>query len=285
MSIADDIKYQLKYGNVITKLIVINILVFVFMGLTNLIIFIGTQSIGFLTNFIAVPSSIKQFLLKPYTLITYQFGHSGFIHLLFNMLMLFFAGRIFTDFFSKKDTWKVYLWGGVAGAILYLACYNLLPVFINNKREFELIGASASVLALLFAATAYAPNMQISIWGLFSLKLLWLSFAYLILDLISIPTDNPGGHIAHIGGAIFGWIYAKYRQQNLNWFSFNFLQTKKPQIKYSVEINKSKTTVSKSKRNSPSQDEIDAILDKISKSGYERLSKEEKDILFKASQD
>lgn len=282
MSIADDIKYQLKYGNAITKLIVINILLFVIVGLTNLIIFIGTKTEGFLTTFLAIPSSLNQFLIKPYTIITYQFGHFGFIHLLFNMLMLFFAGRIFTDFFNKKDTWKVYLWGGVAGALLYLLCYNLLPVFSGSHSI--LIGASASVLAILFAATSYAPNLQVSVWGLFSLKLLWLSFAYLILDLIAIPTDNPGGHIAHIGGAIFGWLYAKYRQNRLTWFSFNFLLKRKTKTNYKVEINKVKKTTTKSK-NSPSQDEIDAILDKISKSGYERLSKEEKDILFKASQD
>ncbi len=282
MSIADDIKYQLKYGNVITKLIIINIAVYVVLGIVNLFIFISTKSQSQAMDLLAVPSSFSQFIVKPYTLITYQFGHFGFIHILFNMLMLFFAGRIFEDFFNKKDTWKVYLWGGVSGAILYLVCYNLLPVFSGSNST--LIGASAGVLAILFAATAYAPNLQVSVWGLFSLKLLWLSFAYLVLDLIAIPTNNPGGHIAHIGGAIFGWLYAKYRQGNLSWFSFNFIQKRKPNINYKVEINKSKKATSKSK-NSPSQDEIDAILDKISKSGYERLSKEEKDILFKASQD
>ncbi len=280
MSLTYDIKYQLKYGSVITKLIVINILVFLFGGLINLFVFMNNLQFNFANEFLSMPSNLSKLAYKPWTLLAYQFSHSDLFHLISNMLILYFSGRIFTDFFLKKDTWLIYLLGGFTGAILYLITFNFFTVFQNSNST--LIGASGSILAILFAATAYAPNLRVSIWGIFELKLLWLSFGFLLLDLITIPASNAGGHIAHIGGALLGWFYARHKQNNLNWFSFNFFKEKSMK-NYKVEINKNVKT--KTNKNNPSQDEVDAILDKISKNGYDRLSKEEKDILFKASQD
>ncbi|MES2618574.1 MAG: rhomboid family intramembrane serine protease [Bacteroidota bacterium] len=290
MTFVEDLKYQIKYSTPILKLVVINIGVFISLGLVNLVLFLTNIKFEFISSFLLLSSDPHHFLHTPWTLFSYQFIHTGFIHLLFNMMTLYFIGQLFTDFFKRTDAWRVYLLGGLTGGLLYVASYSLFPVFSNHNGTLE--GASGGIIAILFATATYAPNVRIALFGIFHVRLVWLALGYLFLDLISIPSGNSGGHIAHIGGALFGFIFARYRQGTLQVKLFDTFSTKKPdERKFKIKVhahNETKqNTYNKSSNSSssPTQEEIDIILDKISKNGYEKLSKQEKDILFKASQD
>ena len=288
MNNLNELKYRFNYAGPTLKLIFINAGVFLFALLINLFGFLFFRTREFLLPFLSLPSSWSDIFIKPWTILTYQFSHFGVFHFAFNMLVLYFAGNIFSDFFKKKDAFKVYVFGGVVAALLFVLASNYIPVFKGNS--YTLIGASGSVMAILFAATVYAPNIQVYLFGTFQVKLKWIAATYFILDLFSISESNAGGHIAHIGGAIFGCCFALYRQGKFD----VKLMASKPESKYNsrklkLEHKRGNAVFAKpnqdNKKGNPSQDEVDAILDKISKSGYDRLSKEEKDILFKASQD
>ncbi len=289
MNLVEDLKYQFRYGSPIIRLIFINVVVFVLLGLISLCLFLFKIKSNYAEDYLALHSSMHYLSHVPWTLFTYQFLHVGPMHLLFNMLMLYFTGNIFTDFFRKNDVWRVYLWGGFIGGVLYLGSNALFPVFEGNLST--LVGASGCIMAILFATSTYAPNLKVALFGIIQIKLIWLSLLFLFLDLISIPGSNSGGHLAHIGGAFFGFLFAKYRQGKIH---FNFLESvtdKKPdERKFKVKVKTYQTSeksynTGHTKSGKPSQEDIDIILDKISKNGYDKLSKQEKEILFKASQE
>lgn len=288
MNLITELKYRFRYASPIMRLIAVNAIFFIVTLILNLTVFLFTKTREFSSPFLALPSDWSELLVKPWTLITYQFTHFGAFHFLFNMLVLYFSGNIFLDFFKNRDVWKVYIWGGIVAGLFFMLASNYIPAF--KGEYYTLIGASGSVMAILFAATVYAPNIRLNLFGIFEVKLYWIALAYLIIDLLSISESNAGGHIAHIGGAVFGCLFALYRKERIQIKLFEPVikqSTSKRQFK--VEVNQN--TTSKSVKNSsqrqgmPTQEEIDAILDKISRSGYDRLSKEEKDILFKASQE
>jgi len=283
-----ELKYRFNYASPTLQLIFINAGVFIFASLFNLIVFLFLGVKKFLSPSLSLPSAWSDIFIKPWTILTYQFSHFGVFHFAFNMLVLYFAGNIFSDFFKKKDAFKVYVWGGIVAALLFVLASNYIPVFKGNS--YTLIGASGSVMAILFAATVYAPNIKVYLFGVFQVKLKWIALAYILMDLISISESNAGGHIAHIGGAIFGCCFALFRQGKLQvQIPMSKSESKYNSRKLKVEHTRGNSGPIKSsqasKKRNPSQEEVDAILDKISKSGYDRLSSEEKDILFKASQE
>jgi membrane associated rhomboid family serine protease len=288
MSNFTELKYKFKYTSPINQLIIVNAVFFVISLLSNLFSFLFLNIKGISYQFLSLPSQLPLLLKSPWTILTYQFSHSGLFHFAFNMLILYFIGVIFQDFYKKKETYKVYLLGGLSAAALFVLTSQFIPAF-KGQNHF-LIGASGSVMAILFATVVYAPNIIIYLFGVFRVKLVWIAIAYFVIDLYSIPKSNAGGHIAHIGGALFGLLYAFYRKGNLQFKLFQpvIVQPKaKMKTTYSQKEYVKTNYSPKEKNNStkPTQEMIDAILDKISKSGYEKLSKEEKDILFKASQD
>jgi membrane associated rhomboid family serine protease len=289
MNLLNDLKYRYQYASPILRLIIVNALFFLVAIFIKLGAFFMVKSGNSALSFLALPSQWGEFFTKPWTIITYQFSHLGLFHFAFNMLVLYFSGAIFMDFFRKKDAWKVYIWGGVSAALLFMIMSNYTPVF--RGVNYTLIGASGSVMAILFAATIYAPNLKVNLFGILPIKLMWIAITYLVMDLISIPDSNAGGHIAHIGGAIFGCLFALYRKDKIQIKLFEpVIKQSTTKKKFKVEVNQNTNSTRTKTQNGngqrpPTQDEIDAILDKISKSGYDRLSKEEKDILFKASQD
>ena len=225
-------------------------------------------------------------LLRPWTIVTYMFMHSGFMHILFNMLILFFIGRIAEDFYSPKDIYKQYFLGGITGAALFMLAYNIFPIFTRLNLSVPMIGASAAVISIVVATAAWVPNYEVFLWGVVRLKLKWLALIMVGLDIIMFTNGNEGGRISHIGGAAFGLLYSQKR----NWFDFNFKWSLSGLFKNKHTIDEKKifrgvpkpqSGIKKSYK--PNQDEVDAILDKISQSGYSSLSNEEKDILFRAS--
>lgn len=282
----NELKYRFNYANPALKLVFINAAVFLVALLINLFAYLFFGQRELLSSFLSLPSNWHAIGHRPWTVITYQFSHFGALHFLFNMLVLYFAGNIFTDFFRKNDAYKVYIYGGIVAALFFVLASNYIPVF--KGQEYTLLGASGSVMALLFAVTLYAPNIRVYLFGSFQVKLKWIAVAYFILDLLAISDSNAGGHIAHIGGAVFGLLFALYRQGNLGWTKppqTNKYQSRNLKVEVNAQAEPLKGKQNATRKAAPTQEEIDAILDKISKSGYDRLSKEEKDILFKASQE
>ncbi|MFI2742372.1 rhomboid family intramembrane serine protease [Zhouia sp. PK063] len=287
-----NLRYRLAMLNTAEKLIVINVAVFI---INNLLVFLFGLSTDYFSRFFELPTNLISFLYQPWSIITYSFFHAGFLHIFFNMIWLYFASRIFLTLFDGKRFLNVYFLGVIAGGLLFLIAYNLFPVFLGV--ESSIIGASAGVMAILIYICTYIPNQEVLLF-FFRLKLWYIGVFYVILDLIQIPSDNAGGHIAHLGGAAIGFIYARQSLQGKDfgaWFGnladaiVNFFKgIKKSPLKTVHKTRKyEKASYSKSNNNSAAahQKKIDEILDKISKSGYESLSKAEKDFLFKAGKD
>jgi membrane associated rhomboid family serine protease len=287
-----NVKSNYKSLDMLQKIIVVNAIIYLFVNLGDVLLRLfnfpdGTLS-GFLTDWLAVPSSVKSLLYRPWTLITYSFYHENFLHILFNMLWLFFMGRLFTEYLGEKKLLPLYLVGGLCGSVLFIVFYNLFPLFSREVDIAVALGASASVLAITVAIATLLPDYEV---GLFlpqwRVKLKYIAIALFVIDLLSITGNNAGGNIAHIGGAIFGFIYIKQLKKGRDltgWLQRlieKITQKKKPSIK--VVYRKDASDESYHNKKANNQEAIDKILDKISRSGYASLTYEERDILFKAS--
>ncbi|MBS1922488.1 MAG: rhomboid family intramembrane serine protease [Bacteroidetes bacterium] len=285
-------KSNYKSLDMLQKIIVVNAIIYLFVNLGDVLLRLfnfpdGTLS-GFLTDWLAVPSSVKSLLYRPWTLITYSFYHENFLHILFNMLWLFFMGRLFIEYLGEKKLLPLYLVGGLCGSVLFIVFYNLFPLFSREVDIAVALGASASVLAITVAIATLLPDYEV---GLFlpqwRVKLKYIAIALFVIDLLSITGNNAGGNIAHIGGAIFGFIYIKQLKNGRDltgWLQRlieRITQKKKPSIK--VVYRKDASDESYHNKKANNQEAIDKILDKISRSGYASLTYEERDILFKAS--
>jgi membrane associated rhomboid family serine protease len=289
----DDFKmYVLNSGNALNKLLAINIAVFLLFGIIYIIdkLFLINMNLEDLIKrgYLGFPAVPVAFLHKPWTIITYQFVHEGFFHVLFNMMMLLVAGRIFREFLGDKKLVTVYLLGGAAGAIMFMLAMNAFPLFKDINPN--VIGASASVIAILAAAATLVPNYTLFLVFIGPVRLIYIMLFFFLVDLLSVAGPNGGGHFSHLGGAIFGFVYIKALQNGTDigaWLSRfmdwaeGLFQRKKQNIRVSYRSPQSSRPMKKK----VSQDEIDAILDKIAKSGYDSLSQGEKDILFRASKD
>lgn len=287
-----NVKSNYKSLNMLQKIIVVNAIIYLFVNLGDVVLRLfnfpdGTVT-GFLTDWLAVPSSVKSLIYRPWTLITYSFYHENFLHILFNMLWLFFMGRLFTEYLGEKKLLPLYLIGGLCGSLLFISFYNLFPLFSREVDIAVALGASASVLAITIAIATLLPDYEV---GLFlpqwRVKLKYIAIALFVIDLLSITGNNAGGNIAHIGGAIFGFIYIKQLKKGrdltggLQRLIDRITQKKKPSIK--VVFRKDSSDESYHNKKANNQETIDKILDKISRSGYASLTNEEKELLFKAS--
>ena len=290
-SIVSNIEYFFKQRSVLSNLIAINILVFLVLKIIAVICMLFDTSGQFLFGWIELPADITQLLWKPWTLITYMFVHYGFWHILFNMLWLYWFGKIFLEFFNPRQLGGLYVIGGLAGALLFILSYNIFPYFRSTVEYAQLIGASASVMAIVFATAFYRKDYEINLLLLGRIKLIYIALFCLILDLISIQSDNPGGHIAHIGGALMGiWFATAYtRGQDLTrWINSGIdalvnLFKKKPKKNVRVHYQRAETDIEYNTRKAAQSEKIDRILEKIKQSGYNSLSEDEKRTLFDAS--
>jgi membrane associated rhomboid family serine protease len=290
----DDIKNQYKNGSILIKLIFVNVAVFLLVHLGNWLFLIPgiKDGLAIIVHWLALPADVTLLLVKPWTIITYMFLHEGFMHILFNMMVLYFGGTIFLNYLNGKKLVVVYLLGGLAGGLLYILAFNLLPIFDKVYSVSIALGASASVMAILVAAATYVPNYIVRLIFLGDVKFKHIAIGYVLLDLVSIPQGNAGGHIAHIGGALFGFIYIQQLKKGkdftlgfsrfLDYLKMFFKQQKNMKVVYKKQ-GKTKTDQSYNNQKVDNQKKVDAILDKISKSGYDSLTGEEKAILFDSS--
>lgn len=293
---ANNLSYQFKTANIAIKVIVINVALFLFARIGAWII--GSDPSSFMKWFV-LPAEISNFLFQFWSVVTYSFLHFDFFHILWNMLILYWFSQFVLNLFTEKRFLTIYLLGAICGGFLFLLGYNLFPV-LAGQRGF-LIGASAGVLAIVVFIATYTPNTEVRIF-MFTLKLWHIALFMVLRDLIQLPTSgNAGGLIAHMGGALLGYIYAAQLKKGVD-IGLGFEKTVdgisnyfKPKSRSPLKTvhRKQKTTPNKkysaskvARRNKTDQQkQIDEILDKISKSGYESLSKQEKDFLFKAGKE
>ncbi|UNY98813.1 rhomboid family intramembrane serine protease [Zhouia spongiae] len=288
MSITRDIQYKFKTLTVAEKLIVINVGVFI---VNALFVFLMQQRQDVIVQWFQLPKGFSDFILQPWSIVSYAFFHANFMHIFWNMILLYFTGRIFLNLFNPKMFLNVYFLGAIAGGILFLLSYNLFPAFSGINTA--LIGASAAVMAVLIFICTYMPYQEVRVI-FFNIKLWHLGAFFVLLDLIQIPMGNAGGHLAHLGGALLGFIYAKKLgegrdigrgfEKGVDAMVNFFKRDKKSPLK-TVHKNKNTSKAGSDISKSEYQRKIDEILDKISKSGYDSLTKEEKDFLFRAGKE
>ncbi|MDR0941823.1 MAG: rhomboid family intramembrane serine protease [Bacteroidales bacterium] len=299
MTIWKSIQREFTQGNALNRLILINIAVFAIIKIFGLLSWLITQSATSVFT-VAVITNVQTYLnpevliRKPWTLFTYMFVHEGFLHLLFNMLWLFWFGRIFIDLLKGKRLFAVFTLGGIFGALFAVAGFAVIPALHHNMvGGVPMIGASAAVIAIVIATATYFPNYQVYLLFFGQVRLKYLAIVMVALDLISLPGLNSRGVLSHLGGALFGFVWAWQLKQGNDiaaWFVRLcdwIVQLFEPKPKMRVTYRNQKSNISDVKyedvghKVAASQAEIDAILDKISKNGYDSLTKKEKDLLFR----
>ena len=282
------LSYEYRKSSILNKIIYLNIGIFLFISIFESFAFITQTNIQYYLEKLFLPADTNKIISRPWTFLTYMFLHNNIFHLLFNMIWLYFAGNIFLLKLTQKNLLESYILGGICGGLLFVISYNYIPTLSLYMINAKALGSSAGVLAIVIASATSSPNYNIRLPLIGVVKLRTIAIICVLLDIISIPKGNTGGHIAHLGGALFGYLYVKQlkfsKKSNIisELFSsitqiFNTKNTlskvnKRPKSDYT--FNKEKYEKEKN---------IDIILEKISKSGYESLSKDEKEKLFKSS--
>jgi membrane associated rhomboid family serine protease len=293
MGVIEDIKRIYRESNIVGRFIFVNVGVFLFINLIGLIEMLTQTPIFSGVKWLAAPSDLVDLAMKPWTIITYMFLHERFWHLFWNMIMLFFAGRIFHDLLGTRRFINTYFVGGLAGLILFVLFYNIFPAF-EAQRGAPILGASASVMAIFVGIATYTPNYTVFLPIIGGVRLKWIALFYVVIDFISIRSGvNSGGHIAHLGGALWGFLWARQilsGRDISSWFDnvvavvLAFIPRRGMRVVHQKSAAEKRTSAATHKNRDKAEEElIDEILDKISKSGYDSLSAKEKEILFRAS--
>lgn len=282
MDLWQNIRVRYARFNVMERLIAIMALLFVVPLLLNTLLFLFNSSFSNWLTFFELSADINTVLTRPWTIITYGFFHGSLGHIFWNMLLLYIAGGLMLNLFKARLLHNTFFVGIVVGGLIYLLSYNIFPAF--QSRSSMLIGSSAGVMAVLVFMASYMPNSPIRVF-MFSVPLKYVALLFIFLDVVQIPTSNAGGHIAHLGGALWGYLYQREFLKGNDigaWFmrmvdAFTSLfDASKPKKKTTKRTRSTKTA------SGVDQKKVDAILDKIAASGYESLTKAEKEYLFRA---
>jgi membrane associated rhomboid family serine protease len=301
----DELRQQWRTGGALIRLVLVNALVFVALLLMHLVLIpiAGDRMIADVWSEVYVMHWLQStyvwgdLLFRPWTVITYMFVHLDFFHVFFNMLMLWFSGRLFMDLLGGKRLVGNYLLGGLAGWLFYALAYNYIPGIRGQGDGSDILGASASVMAVFIGIAAYRPDMVVNLLIFGAVRLKWIALIYLVLDLVSIRQgNNSGGHLAHVGGALYGYLAATQLKKGSDWsgafmdqlqrIGSLFTRRKGPRLRVEKMDRRKVRVLQDSDFNATKrakEERVNAILDKISRSGYDSLSKEEKDFLFRAS--
>lgn len=285
-SILDDLKMQYKFGGITQKLIYLNIACF----LISYVVFGLLRLVGIDINFlqyVSLSSDPMDLMWKPWSIVSYSFFHSDFFHIFFNLIILNFSSQMFLTFFNQKQLLGLYLLSGIFSGVVFVFSFYFMNIIS------PIVGASGAIMAILVAVTTYQPLMNVRLLFIGNVKLWHVTVVILLIDLLQIRSENSGGHIAHLAGAFFGFIFIKllHNGTDLSKIVSNVLDffvnlfTKSPSTPFKkVHRNYKKPTVnvaSKIVTKDKTQQQIDEILDKISRSGYDCLTTEEKEFLFK----
>lgn len=292
MGIREELQQQWRTGGVLFRLIMINAGVFLVLRLVDLLFWMFGQEGPFLAQWLQSGSSFSYLLHRPWTVLTYMFIHWGLGHIFFNMLILWFLGRMFQDLLGERRLLGNYILGGFTGLAFYVLAYNFVPVFARYADGSTIMGASAGVMAVFIGLAAYRPDLEVHLLLFGAVKLKWLALIYVLIDLVMIREGgNSGGHIAHLGGAAYGYFAGRQLTKGNDW-SLSFVNGVDGLLKRVFGKRGPRMRVAhggKGARNKAAREKIsdqariDAILDKIGRSGYDSLTKAERDILFRAS--
>jgi membrane associated rhomboid family serine protease len=296
MGIIDDLKREYRTGGITQRLIFWNIGLFIIPLIIFSLLDLAGVDMSFLDwragggDWISLSPNAADLLWKPWSLITYAFLHADFLHIFFNMIMLYFVGRLFLTFFTQKQMLGLYLLSAIFAGAVFVICYSAIPALIA-RPDYPLVGASAAIMAILVATAVYAPYYQVRLLLIGTVKLWHIAAVYIALDLIYASAENTGGHISHLAGAFFGYLYIVLLK-NGNDLSkgvsaitegvnnmFKPRREKPFKKVHRNPVQPMRPPAAKTK--DITQKQIDEILDKISRSGYDSLTKEEKDFLFK----
>jgi membrane associated rhomboid family serine protease len=296
MNFWDELKYSFKGNNNFKILIYLNLIVFVVILLTNALAHLFKNPEFNIIKWVAISANPKDIITKPWTIITYMFAHEQFLHILFNLLIFYSFGKLFLQYLSQRQLLGTYILGGLTGALFYLVAYSIFPILTSVRENSWALGASASVMAIVIAIATLVPNQRVYLLFFGQIKLMYIAITVIIIDLIGIVGGNSGGHIAHLGGALLGYIFVAGYKKGKDitiWISRILNGIKeffKPTPKIKIKINKKKqqhkrpeTDMEYNARKKTEQDKIDKILEKIAQSGYSSLTPEEKADLFKMS--
>jgi len=299
MSIVNEIKESFRKGTTLHKLIYLNLGLFLAVQIVRIILFLSNSYEmydGFL-RFLAIPSNLEVLGRRPWTFITYMFLHEGFMHILFNLLWLFWFGNVFIQEMGLKKLLSTYLLGGLLGGLLFVIFYNLFPVFAPVRERAIALGASASVMAVVVAAAVYRPERRMHLVFIGPVKIGYIALAMFVLTSLVDFASNTGGKIAHIGGALMGFLFAYYYKQGkdltrgfdrmmdriASWFKPGKQSMRVTHKRTSTSHKRPADDLEYNRQKADEQKEVDQILDKISKGGYDSLSAREKELLFKMS--
>lgn len=290
MDFLENIKENFRRGSTVIRLIYINAAVFLLYN--AVIIFLTLFKASFdLTPYLAVPASLRNLLTYPWTIISYMFMHKNFMHILFNMIALYWFGKIFSMYFTEKQLVGLYVTGGIAASLFYILAFNIFPYFEDVILLSSMIGASGSVMAVMVAAAVKSPDMELRLLLFGNIKLKYIAIVFMLISFFGITSMNAGGEIAHLGGALFGYLFVVSLRQGKDLTGFvnkiidfladiftgkKFRRTKLKTSRPNRKMNDSDFNANKVRNMA----EIDKILDKIKKSGYESLTAEEKKHLF-----
>lgn len=306
MAIINDMKKRYGASSMVMRIIYINIAFFVVLRVLGIIMFLFNINTYEWLKWVEVSSNPEELLMSPWTVFTYAFAHYDILHILFNMLWFYWLARIFMEYFNSKQLVMLYVLGAVGGVVLYELSMNLLPAFSDG--QYRMIGASASVLAIVAAMAVYAPDYKISLLFIGSISLKWIALGTLLIDFLSIDISNAGGHIAHIGGAMVGALFGLMMRRGhditsplnafVDWCVSLFQRRKRPSVGDPVggrsyrkrtpnngsgtqKHNESAQTTAPCEREG--ERELDEILAKLKRSGYTALTEHERNVLFSYS--
>ena len=286
----DDLRHTFQHGTMLKKLLYLNIAVFVLVQVVIIgLRLFNSDGTEWLT-YLELPSNLATLLDRPWTLLTYMILHVEVWHILFNLLCLLGFGQLFLLYFSQKHLLGIYLLGGFAGALFYVGAYNLFPYFSVAKENSFLLGASASIMAVIVAVATHVPNFEVSLWFFGKIKLKYIAIFTLTVSILGVSSSNAGGEFSHLGGALAGFFFAKRFHagkdltKGINKLIDAITTLFKPRPKkFKVTYNRVKPDTFYNKQQQDNEKEIDQILEKIKRSGYESLSSDEKKKLFDRS--
>ncbi|KGO94381.1 rhomboid family intramembrane serine protease [Flavobacterium subsaxonicum] len=296
MSIINDLKMEYRVGGIVQRLIFWNVGMFAIPLILFSILKLGGVDVtafdwtdAYPGDWFCLSSNLADLLWKPWSIIGYAFLHAGILHLVFNMLVLFSSGRLFLTFFTQKQLFGLYILSAIFAGLVFILGYNVIPTLTGTWAG--MVGASASIMAILVATATYSPQYPVRLMLIGTVKLWQIAIVLIVLDLINASVENTGGHLAHLAGSLFGFLYIKLLQNGtdlskgvsaiIDFFANLFTPKKKAPFKKVHRNPAPAAKVNVSKPKDITQKQIDEILDKISKSGYDSLTKDEKDFLFK----
>lgn len=289
MNLMDNLKQTFRQGNAVIRLIYINVAVYLLLHIFLIIMRLFTLNGEFVVTWLALPSDPGTLLYKPWTFISYMFLHQDFFHILFNMFVLYWFGKLFLTYFTEKQLFGLYFFGGLVAGLFYVIAYNIFPLFSQLSNVSILMGASGSIMAIIVATAVQSPNLEVRFMLLGTVKLKYIAIVAVLISFFGITSSNAGGELAHLGGALYGYFFivslrrGKDHTRNFNRLMdaiSNIFKPRKLKVKHTANAGRKMSDAEYNMQKAKKMADVDRILDKIKSSGYGSLTPEEKKKLF-----